>query len=163
MSAVIRFIGCLHLGHESMAIRRGFSSAKEHDDNLVSCWNSVVTKRDITYILGDITMEKVSPYPILDKLLGIKKVILGNHDMPTHVTELLKYVNSVAGMYKHKGIILTHCPIHPMELGRFKANIHAHIHYDSVPGNEDGKYLHTDAAILNYTPRTFEELKLIQK
>lgn len=163
MSSIVRFIGCLHLGHENMATNRGFSSADEYHTLLIEKWNSVVSKRDITYILGDVTMEKALHYPLLDKLNGIKKVILGNHDMPTHVPNLLEHVNTVSGMFKYKRAILTHCPIHPMEMGRFQYNIHAHIHAEIVPNNEDGKYLHTDAKLLEYTPRTLEELIIINK
>jgi calcineurin-like phosphoesterase family protein len=55
-----------------MAKRRGFSSIEEHDEHIIAKWNSVVNKRDVTYILGDMTMEKSSPYPLLDRLNGFK-------------------------------------------------------------------------------------------
>jgi calcineurin-like phosphoesterase family protein len=60
--SIVRFIADLHLSHENMAKRRGFSTIEEHDEHIIEKWNSVVHKRDITYILGDITMEKSSPY-----------------------------------------------------------------------------------------------------
>lgn len=42
----IRFISDLHLGHENLAVNlRGFSSAIEHDEYLIECWNSVVTNK----------------------------------------------------------------------------------------------------------------------
>lgn len=41
--------------------------------------------------------------------------------MKQHVQELLKYVESVAGMIDYKGFALTHCPIHPIELERYRA------------------------------------------
>jgi calcineurin-like phosphoesterase family protein len=94
--STVRFIADLHLGHANMAKRRGFSSVEEHDEYIIKKWNSVVVKRDLTYVLGDVTMESAKSYPLLDKLNGRKIVVGGNHDKPTHTKELLKYVDSIA-------------------------------------------------------------------
>lgn len=37
-------ISDLHLGHTNMALHRGFTSVEEHDDYIISKWNSVVNK-----------------------------------------------------------------------------------------------------------------------
>jgi calcineurin-like phosphoesterase family protein len=127
--SIVRFIADLHLSHTNMALKRGFSTVEEHDEYIIEKWNSVVHKRDVTYILGDVTMEKSSPYELLNRLNGVKHVVLGNHDRRQDIKKLLEYVDSVAGMVQYKGIMLTHCPIHPMELDyRFNKNIHGHIH-----------------------------------
>jgi calcineurin-like phosphoesterase family protein len=117
----------------------------------------------MVYILGDVTMEKKT-YEILNRLNGLKNVILGNHDARNHVPELLKHVNSVAGMvdYKNK-CILTHCPIHPQELSyRYKYNIHGHVHekpiYRKLFGFKlfrDRRYVNVSCEVLNYTPIEF--------
>jgi calcineurin-like phosphoesterase family protein len=86
--SIVRFIADLHLSHQNMATRRGFSSIEEHDEHIIAQWNSVVSKRDVTYILGDVTMEKSSPYPLLDRLNGLKHVVLGNHDRRQDVPHL---------------------------------------------------------------------------
>jgi len=162
----VRFIADLHLSHLNMAIRRGFSTIEEHDEHIITKWNSVVNKRDVTYILGDITMEKSSPYHLINRLNGIKHVVLGNHDRRQDVNELLKYVDSVAGMVSYKGNILTHCPIHPMELEhRFPINIHGHIHDKVVTMNEDGfivedkRYVCVSCERVGFIPRTLVELE----
>jgi len=154
------FISDLHFGHENMAIKRGFSCSGEMNEHIIKCWNSVIDKRDMVYILGDITMEKTLDYPLLNRLKGDKNVVLGNHDQRQHVTELLKYVNSVSGMINYKGVyILTHCPIHPCELDfRFKYNIHGHVHENSLP---DKRYINVSCEEVNYTPIEFS--KLIEK
>jgi calcineurin-like phosphoesterase family protein len=127
--SIVHFIADLHLSHTNMALKRGFSTVEEHDEYIIEKWNSVVHKRDVTYILGDVTMEKSSPYELLNRLNGVKHVVLGNHDRRQDIKKLLEYVDSVAGMVQYKGIMLTHCPIHPMELDyRFNKNIHGHIH-----------------------------------
>ena len=159
--SVIRFCSDPHFGHHNMANKRGFKDAFDMGIHIVKEWNSVVGKRDVTYILGDITMEKSSEYYWLDKLNGIKKVILGNHDEPQHVTELLKYVNKVAGMVNFRdkelgNVILTHCPIHPIELSyRFKYNIHGHVHENSI---NDDRYINVSMEAIDYKPKLLSEL-----
>ena len=81
----IFIIADLHLSHKNMAIKRGFKDETEHDNFIIEQWNSVVLKKDTVWILGDITMEKSTPYYLLNKLNGYKKVVLGNHDQPQHV------------------------------------------------------------------------------
>ena len=171
----VRFIGCLHLGHKNLATHRGFQDEWYHDDKLIETWNSVVrSKKDITYILGDITMETAEHYYKLNLLNGIKHVVLGNHDKRQHVKELLNYVDTVGGMIDHKGYVLTHCPIHPSELSFYKGNIHAHIHHrnsleevfvmdrygdkSKVQYPTLHKYLNADAHVLGFKPMTIEEL-----
>lgn len=152
---VVRFISDLHFGHTNMAIKRGFKNAEEMDEHIIKQWNSVVNKRDTVWILGDITMEKATSYPLLNKLNGYKKVVLGNHDQPQHIPELLKYVNSVCGMVKYKDCILTHCPIHESEISRFHKNIHGHVHENSL---EDNRYINVSCEVVDYEPKLLEEL-----
>ena len=165
--SVVRFIADLHLSHTSMATRRGFSTVEEHDEHIIAKWNSVVNKRDITYILGDITMEKSAPYHLLDRLNGLKHVVMGNHDRRQDVKKLLEHVESVAGMVSYKGIILTHCPIHPMELDyRYPKNIHGHIHDKQVMKMLDGweeideRYICVSCERIDFTPKSLEELNI---
>jgi calcineurin-like phosphoesterase family protein len=170
------FISDLHLSHKNMAIKRGFSSVLEHDEYIISQWNKKVHKNDVTYILGDVTMETHNNYYLLDRLKGSKIVILGNHDMKNHVKHLLNHVDSVAGMVKYsvKGypkIFLTHCPIHPMELNhRVGYNIHGHIHEHLVMKTEiigknnntrqvpDTRYINVACEQVDYTPQLLKEL-----
>jgi len=168
--STVRFIADLHLGHANMAKRRKFSSVEEHDEYIVKQWNSVVAKRDLTYILGDITMESSKPYPILDRLNGRKIVIGGNHDKHGHSRELLKHVDSIAGMVQYKGIFLTHCPVHPREMEyRIKHNIHGHIHENFIEKEfralgvklftrVDRRYHCVSCEHVNYTPKSLKEL-----
>jgi calcineurin-like phosphoesterase family protein len=152
-----------------MARRRGFASATEQDEFIVAQWNKAVHKRDVTYILGDVTMEKAH-YDILDRLNGRKHVVLGNHDKLAHAAKLMQYVDGVAGMVKYKGIFLTHCPVHPMEMDyRIKYNIHGHIHEKLVEQDfklfgitmfkrVDRRYICVSCEHVNYTPKTLKEL-----
>lgn len=143
-----------HFGHRNIAIKRGFNSVEEHDEHIVEKWNSVITKNDTVWVLGDITMEKAN-YAILDRLKGYKKVILGNHDRPQHIPEMLKHVNSVCGARQLKGFMLTHIPIHVTEIGRFRANIHGHVHSKSI---DDPRYINVCCEVVDYTPVLIDSL-----
>ena len=152
----VRFISDLHFGHTNMAIKRGFEFVEDHDNYIVNQWNKVVNKKDTTYILGDITMEKAN-YEILDRLNGIKHIVLGNHDEGQHTKYMQNYVNKIAGMVNYKKeFILTHCPIHPCELEyRFKYNIHGHVHKNSL---NDKRYVNVSCEVIDYTPKLLMEL-----
>lgn len=166
----VRFISDYHFSHEFMASKRGFKDIWEMNDHIVKEHNKVVHKKDITYILGDITMHKPEYYFYLDQMNGRKKVILGNHDLPQHVPELLKYVEQVGSIVKYKGIFLTHVPIHPQELEyRVPYNIHGHVHENNVKlnitkgsrgsiGKYDPRYINVSCEMIDYKPKTLEEL-----
>lgn len=171
----VRFIGCLHFNHESVAKWRDFENSFYHDELLISHWNRTVHKKDLTYILGDVTMEKSNDYYQLDRLNGRKIVVLGNHDLWQDVPKLLNYVDGVAGMIDYKGFALTHAPIHISEIGQYKGNIHAHIHhnnkladfdvnlkYDDIENNPvintKNRYFCVDAKLIDFKPKTIEEL-----
>jgi calcineurin-like phosphoesterase family protein len=167
--SIVRFIADLHLGHTNMALHRGFSNVEEHDQYIITQWNSVVNKRDVTYILGDVTMEKKTSYPLLDHLNGVKHVVLGNHDRRQDTPYLLKHVESVGGMIQYKGIMLTHAPIHPMELEyRFNKNIHGHIHDKVVMKMLDGweipdeRYFCVSCERVGFIPKTLKDLGIIR-
>jgi calcineurin-like phosphoesterase family protein len=154
MSNVL-FFSDPHFSHKNMAEARGFSSIEEHNNHIIEKWNQKVSKRDVVWLLGDISMEKKSPYPLLAKLNGIIRVVAGNHDRPQDMQELSKYVHSISGLVKYKGFALSHCPIHESEISRFRGNIHGHVHGKSLP---DKRYFNVSAENLNYEPISFQEL-----
>ncbi len=56
--SVVRYYSDPHFHHRNMAIKRGFKDEDEMNEHIIQEWNKVVSKKDVTYILGDITMEK---------------------------------------------------------------------------------------------------------
>lgn len=75
----------LHLGHANVIDydNRPFADVKEMDEEIIRRWNKVVSKNDIVWILGDITLSGNKEY-IKDKisrLNGRKRLIMGNHDI----------------------------------------------------------------------------------
>ena len=160
MSKVL-FISDLHFGHKWMAIHRGFKDELHHDEHIINIWNKNVSKNDLVWILGDITMESNLFYPYLDRLKGRKKVVLGNHDKGANVKELLSYVDEVYGVTKYKGFLLSHVPLHPWEVNNtgfkqgWRGNIHGHLHEYNVP---DKNYFNVSAEQLDYKPISFDDI-----
>lgn len=153
-----------------MANLRNFQDEFYMNEHIIEEHNKIVHKKDITYILGDISMHKPEYYHLLDRMNGRKRIILGNHDLPQHVPELMKYCEYVGGMEKYKGLFLTHCPIHPSELNyRVHYNIHGHIHENFIMTNKDiagetinnirdKRYINVCCEVQDYKPKTLNEL-----
>jgi len=156
----VYFLSDLHHAHENLAKANGFNSSMERDLLIKTNWNNIVTKKDLVIIPGDITHEK-NNYSFLEELNGQKTVILGNHDLPQHTSELMKYVNKVAGFLEYKGFAITHCPIHESEIHRFRGNIHGHLHDNVI---DHPKYFNVCCERTNYTPISFTNiLKIMNK
>lgn len=155
------FISDLHLGHESILKWRDdphgnrFTSVEEHDELIINLWNSVVTKRDVVWVLGDVCFNQQG-LKSLSKLGGIKHLVLGNHDRYLR-TDHLKTFNKICGMvaYKNK-YVLTHAPLHPRSVRpRFEYNIHGHTHAQPSFGEE---YKNVCVEQVDFTPIPLEEV-----
>jgi len=121
----VYFIGDLHFGHERITRFRPFDTELEHREHIIAKWNTTIRKRDIVYVMGDVAFT-VDGLESVGSLAGTKVLIRGNHDLlPTDA--YLEHFQQVYGMFKYKGMWLTHAPIHPQELyGR--SNVHGHCH-----------------------------------
>lgn len=139
MSAKIYIISDLHFGHKNILNFSGDyrlgTTIEEHDEWLVDCWNSIVTKRDVIYCLGDVAWSREALKKCA-RLNGNKYLIMGNHDK-FRVDEYAEYFQIRPGIYKYKGYWLSHAPIHPDEL-RGIQNIHGHVHHKTI---EDDRYI----------------------
>jgi calcineurin-like phosphoesterase family protein len=158
----VYFISDLHLGHKRICefsgpLRGDSTTVEEHDKFIVDQWNSVVTKNDLVWVLGDVCFDKAA-LPLLKQLKGSKHLVLGNHDEFTIQTYQL-YFSKIVGFTKYKGLWLSHAPIHPDEL-RGKINVHGHVHSKSIP---DPRYVNVSVEVLNGKPISFEEISQIQQ
>ena len=123
----------LHLGHEKVALARGFTSVEEHDNTIIANINNMVTKRDCLYILGDVAFKRTS-LELLVTIPCVKKLILGNHDR-YNIELYSKYFSQIFGAIRLKGCILTHIPVATSEFPRYRLNIHGHLHSRTIPDN----------------------------
>ncbi len=83
----IYFTADLHFGHTNILKHqpnRHFADENDstkHDEWLLDLWCRTVDKKDIVYILGDLTFFKSEgARRLLEKLSGQKYMIVGNHD-----------------------------------------------------------------------------------
>ena len=137
MSKNIFFISDMHFGHANMCTfvnwngtkARNFNSFEEADEAMIQNWNNLVTAEDTVYVLGDVAYSCRKEYAdsILVQLKGQKKLIAGNHDLWS-TQWYLKHFKYVRGCSHLDNFYLSHTPIHPSSKGRFKLNIHGHIH-----------------------------------
>ena len=152
-------IADLHLSHPNCAKWRGFESADTHDRTIMDNWNSVVTKRDCVYILGDIGINPRA-LPLLDELNGVKKLLLGNHEHHS-IVKYLPYFTWVRAIHVWKKLaVFSHVPIHPQQLDtRWNMfNIHGHLHNGAVI--DDPRYINLNAENIKYTPVDLQALPL---
>lgn len=163
------FISDTHFGHKNIItfkdkegnLVRLFSSIEEHDELMVQNWNKVVRPVDRVYHMGDCVINRRC-LPILSRLNGRKKLIMGNHDI-FHTKEYLKYFDEVIAyrIYPNLGIIFSHVPIHPHQLNeRFKFNCHGHLHQNKI---DDKRYINLCVEHINYTPIELEEIIKLTK
>lgn len=153
---------CLNffLKDEVTKLRPGFSCVEEMDEFMVEQHNSVVTKSSKVYFLGDVAMSHKN-LPILARLNGEKILIKGNHDK-AKLSQYAPYFKDVRGSHQLDYFLLTHIPVHPMNLYRFPVNIHGHLHDGRVlkdDGTIDHRYFCVCVEQINYTPISLEFIK----
>lgn len=76
------FTSDLHLSHRLMARLRGFGEDIEsHDAHVIRVFNSHVAQTDDVWILGDLTLKRLSQIRhLIEELNGNLRLVLGNHD-----------------------------------------------------------------------------------
>lgn len=130
------FCADTHFGHKGILefnetkTYRHFETIEEHDAELVRRWNSVVMPKDTVWHLGDFAFGKRNII-IAQQLNGIKRLVMGNHDM-YGAEEYLKYFRSIYGCCEYKGMIFSHIPVHENQLKRYYINVHGHLHTKRV-------------------------------
>lgn len=154
----VYFISDLHLFHANIlkfSPMRGGHDMETHAEWIVSQINSVCSKRDILYILGDVVFKR-GGLEYLKMLNPQIHLILGNHDR-FQIDEYLDHgVASIKpGLWAYKGFWLSHAPIHPDEL-RGRKNVHGHVHDGTIP---DDRYINVCVEPLGGLPISLAELK----
>lgn len=130
------FISDTHIGHQKIITfgHRNFATIEEHDETIVSNWNSVVGKNDTVRHQGDVSVGGDLTDRVIDclkRLNGKIIVVPGNHDTRAKLKKYAELGFIIdTGMVEFKGdLALTHPPVHVQQVEtRFKANIHGHLH-----------------------------------
>lgn len=92
-----------HINHKNVvkhcpgrAINGGFDidDIEAHDKWMIDKWNSTIGKKDTVYIIGDFSFaNREETIKILNKLHGLKHLVLGNHDKSSQ--QLTSYFESI--------------------------------------------------------------------
>jgi calcineurin-like phosphoesterase family protein len=151
---------------------RVFDDVNHMNEYMVMQHNRVVGLKDKTYFLGDVAMNKKF-LPTLSRMNGEKVLIRGNHD-EENASLYLNWFKDVRGVHQFDGMVLSHIPIHPDSLSRWKFNVHGHLHANRVMrAVESGKFT-TDGSgkvideryqnvsmeqLEDYTPISLEDMK----
>jgi calcineurin-like phosphoesterase family protein len=160
-----------HFGHAAMlkftrsdgvTPLRVFDDVDHMNEYMVMQHNRVVQPKDKVYFIGDLAMSKKF-LPILNRMNGEKVLIRGNHDLET-ADKYMAYFKDVRGTHQLDGMLLSHIPIHPDSLSRWKCNVHGHLHANRVMtsfGTKiDERYQSVCMEQLDdYTPISLEGLK----
>ena len=159
----VYFTSDLHFGHKNICERVRGMDVEENIQHMIKTWNSTVTKKDIVYILGDVTMENRKYLDLLKELNGTIYIIGGNHDDRRICKKLHEMGIIVMGCVEHKGFICTHIPVHPKEVAEYRGNIHGHIHkiYHGKEAsiNELGEdYYNVNCELHEYKPVDIDEI-----
>lgn len=169
------FISDLHFDHLRAAgengFRKEFKTVDEMNSIIINNWNSVVKDGDKVFVLGDVALntseERLDGY--LSQLKGTKVLVGGNHDNdPMKLKVFSKHFVAVVGCLEYKGMILTHIPVHPYNLKRFKINLHGHLHHSDILVSDrsdlytymelDPRYICVSCEKVGYTPKTLDQL-----
>jgi calcineurin-like phosphoesterase family protein len=151
-------IADLHLDHKNILIlaKRPFSSLEEMQDELIRRWNSVVSKDDIVYVLGDYMLSKHKDF-LKEKtalLNGRKVLIMGNHDN-------MKPVDYIEGGFLQATrkpilveprVILMHEPPEEKNIVDGMFYIFGHVHDKMCPADEHKNCKCVSVERINYTP-----------
>jgi calcineurin-like phosphoesterase family protein len=152
--ANIFLVSDTHFSHANIIQygERPFVSVEEMDEHLVSNWNAVVRPQDHVYHLGDVALRK--PHlAIVKRLIGKKRLIMGNHDIFEVKDYLAAGFQKIMALRVLDGCLLSHIPVHPSSLGRFRANIHGHIHQNKGYGFP---FINMSVEVIGYTPVALE-------
>ena len=151
---------------------RPWDDPTEMDEEMVRRWNETVRPNDKVYHLGDVVINRKALIT-LSRLNGDKVLIKGNHDI-FRLEDYTAYFRDVRGYHVMDGFILSHIPVHTDSKGRFKGNIHGHLHSNRVRkprgiNSRTGEILYSDhidpfyfsvcVEQTDFRPMLFEEVK----
>jgi calcineurin-like phosphoesterase family protein len=140
---------------------RPWSTYQEMDKELIYRYITTVKPGDKVYFLGDVAM-KPAALSILHSLPGDKVLIKGNHDT-AKLSQYQQYFRDIRACWQLAKCLLTHIPIHPQSLSRWKANIHGHLHANQVEispgvrGLVDSRYLCVSVEHTDFAPILLED------
>ena len=164
---MIYFISDTHF-HHSNIIKYCNRHFKDINETIISNWNSIITKDDVVYHLGDFCLSNDDEIKnIFNRLNGNKILIRGNHDRkPVKFYEnigfgVLTHAPIVLDEYK---LMLSHVPLPDVKIKDGYINLHGHIHNkkisDDYPKNySENRHINLSVDVTNYKPISLDEIR----
>ena len=168
---MIFYTADLHLSHEAV-IRycgRPFETAEEMNEAIVANWNAVVKKSDDVYIIGDVLFKLKTDSPLyLDRMNGVKHLIIGNHDRQNLKKDRFRELFASIDEYlviddEGRRVVMFHYPIVEWE-GFFRGAYHlyGHIHNSDNTANKVMSTIpnafNAGVDLNDFTPQTLSQL-----
>ena len=101
---------------------RPWDCSDQMTEEMIAWYNDVVDDADRVYILGDVAFSAAHMKKAVSQLKGRKVLVPGNHE-PPKMHKYFDLFDDVRGYVVKKGFIMSHIPIHPQSLSRWKLNI----------------------------------------
>jgi calcineurin-like phosphoesterase family protein len=126
------------------------------DAEIIRRWNQSVTESDLVYVLGDVGRGANARSVRL--LAGRKRLVVGNGDDPALIASLGVF-ESVSVAKWLPGLLLTHIPVHPSQLGR-RINVHGHLHARRI---DDPRYVCVSVEQTGFAPLPLDQIGIIER
>lgn len=133
---------------------------------MIRWYNEMVDDQDRVYILGDVAFSPANMRNSVGRMKGRKVLVPGNHE-PPKMKKYFDLFDDVRGYVVKKGFIMSHIPIHPGSLSRWKLNIHGHLHanyvelgaeYDEGAKLPDDRYFCACVEHTNFRPILLDDI-----
>jgi calcineurin-like phosphoesterase family protein len=161
------FVADTHFGHagvckflrEDGSKLRPWDDPQKMDEDMVRMWNETVKPNDKVYHLGDVVINRKA-LQVLHRLNGDKVLVKGNHDI-FKPEDYAPHFRDIRAYLVLDNILFSHIPVHPDSKGRFKANVHGHLHSNVIKKDNkpDPWYLCVSVEHTNFRPISFEEIR----
>lgn len=173
----IWFTSDTHYGHANVIkyANRPFKDVQEMNEAMIANWNRVVGHNDIVYHIGDFAFirNEDDVLAILNRLVGRKILILGNHDrkMTSKVKSQFQFVTpyyelKVQDPDAHNGrqdIVLMHYSMRVWNKSHYGAwQLYGHSH-GSLPDMDTMLSMDVGVDCTDYTPISYDQVKAVMK
>lgn len=160
------FVSDTHFGHRRIvevkeptgAYVRPWRDLDSMHRDMIARWNARVGSNDRVYHLGDVAFGREG-MAVLSQLAGRKILVRGNHDY-RDLAEYMPWFEDIRGLHAWGDFALSHAPVHPDCVGRWRGNIHGHLHGRRVMlnGRVDPRYFCVSVERTEFAPISWEEL-----
>jgi len=163
------FISDCHFGHKNIIkyMNRPFDSVADMNKGMIESWNSVVTRSDRVFLVGDAFLcDEKSSAEILEQLNGYKILIAGNHDRSEQSMLGIgfdEYHRELSYSFGDIGTaLLKHYPLPDLVTKRmgFDFLMHGHLHR---PPHIQGLKVNVAADLIDFIPKDFNYISGILK